>query len=180
MGPWFESVNDLEEGADVLRRRRYGRIEVQGGRLRRVVLRPYPKLISAPEILLLGGLAHRWRSGDRLWLYYNQPWRFPRFLVLSYAVSGRRTGYASLARGLAVLDQLARLKQSDAILCDVGNWRISTRAMARFGYVPHCPSPWHRHYIKRLYPSEGPDPRQRWRSVVEETCGGPVASLRWP
>lgn len=156
--PLWETVTDLSEGAEVLRRRHYGVIEVADGRLCRVLLRPVPKLISAPEILLFGGWHHRHCPGDRVRLYYNQPWRFPNFLALKYAVSSRQTTFGTLARALAVLDEIARLKGSDALLCDVGNWRISRRALARWGWVPHCPSFWHRHYIKRFYGAYPPRP----------------------
>jgi len=147
----LESVTDLSEGAAVLKRRAYGVIEVVDERFRRVVLRPWPKIVSAPEILLLGGWLHRRRPGDRLRLYYNQPRRFPNFLVLKYCLSARNTRYGTLSRALAVLDEIARLKGSDALLCDVSNWRISTKVMARWGWQPHCSSRWHRHYIKRFY-----------------------------
>ena len=156
MVPLFQTVTDPAEGADVLRRRRYGVIEVSEGRLRRIVLRPVPKIISAPEILLFGGVYHRFRSGDRLWLYYNQPWRFPNFLAAKYMVSARQTRLATVTRALVVLDEIARLKGSDAILCDVGNWRLTTKLLARWGWQPHCPSRWHRHYIKRFYGSHPP------------------------
>ena len=53
--PLFQTVTDLSGGADVLRRRAYGVIEVAGGEFRRVSLRPFPKMVSAPEIILLGG-----------------------------------------------------------------------------------------------------------------------------
>lgn len=158
MRPLFETVTDLIEGSEVLRRRPYGVIEVATGRFRGVVLRPFSKVISAPEILLFGGLFHAHRSGDRLRLYYNQPRRFRNFLVLKYVVSARQTGMGTLTRALAVLDEIARLKRSDALLCDVGNWRISTRLMGRWGWEPHCPSRWHRHYIKRFYGEYRPPP----------------------
>ncbi|MGA2065203.1 MAG: hypothetical protein ABSG86_09545 [Thermoguttaceae bacterium] len=116
-----------------------------------MLLRPWPKLASGPEIVLLGQWQHRWRRGDRIRLYYNQPRRFPNFLALKYAVSSRHTSLGSLRRALDVLDEIARLKRSDALLCDAGNWRISTRLLARWGWVPHCPSRWHRHFIKRFY-----------------------------
>jgi len=171
MTPLFEIVTDLEAEAEVLRRRRYGVIEVAGGRFRRVVLRPLPKIISAPEILLLGGAYHRYRSGDRLRLYYNQPRRFPNFLALKYVVSTRNTTMGTLTRALAALDEIARLKRSDALLCDVGNWRITTRLIGRWGWVPHCPSRWHRHYIKRLYPGDREDPQNVWQiENVAETA----------
>jgi hypothetical protein len=147
----FETISDLAQGAETLRRRRYGMIEMVEGRLRRIRLRPYPKIISAPEIVLFGRAFHNRARGDRLWLYYNQPRRFSNFLVLRYVVSAGHTSLGSLTRALDVLDYIARLKQSDALLCDAANWRISTKLMARWGWAPHCPSRWHRHYIKRFY-----------------------------
>ena len=89
--------------------------------------------------------------GDRIRLFYNQPRRFPNFLVLKYAESARNTSMGSLARALAVLDEIARLKGSDALLCDATNGRITTRLLSRWGWEPHCPSWFHRHYIKRFY-----------------------------
>lgn len=151
MAPLFETVHDLASQAELLRRRRYGVIEVAEGRLQQIQLRPFPKMVSVPGILLFGEPFHRRRSGDRIWLYYNQPWRFPGFLVLKYLVSTRQASLSSVCRVLEVLDEIARLKHSDALLCDVANWRISRRVLARWGWEPHCPSRWHRHYIKRFY-----------------------------
>ena len=50
-----------------------------------------------------------------------------------------------------VLDEVAWLKRTDALLCDVWNERISPRLLARWGWEPHKPQPWHRNYIKRFY-----------------------------
>jgi len=149
--PLFETVTDLTAGGDVLRRRSYGVIEAADGRFRQVVLRPFPALVSAPDILLIGGLAHRRRAGDRIRFYYNQPRRFPGFLVLKYAESARNTSMTTVTRALAVLDEIARLKQSDALLCDVANGRITAKLASRWGWEPHRPSWFHRHYIKRFY-----------------------------
>jgi hypothetical protein len=147
----FETVTDLHDGADLLCRRAHGAIEAAEGRFRRVVLRPFPTLISVPEILLLGGWYHRRRSGDCCRLYYDQPWRFPNFLVVKYVVSAHGTAYRTFRRVLEALDEIARLKGSDALLCELTNGRISGRMMARWGWEPHCPSRWRRHYIKRFY-----------------------------
>ena len=154
----YETITDLNAGADALRRRRYGVIEVADGRFRHVRLRPVPKIVLAPEILLLGQAYHRFRRGDRILLYYNQPRRSSNYLALKYAVSSRQTSMGTVCRALAVLDEIARLKRSDALLCDVGNWRISRALLARCGWVPHCPSRWHRHYIKRFYGTYPPRP----------------------
>jgi hypothetical protein len=151
--PLFETITNLADGAETLRRRPYGVIEVADGRFRRVLLRPFPKIVSVPGVLLMGGLRHRRRPGDSIRLYYNRPRRFPNFLVLKYAESARETSLASLARALSVLDEIARLMRSDALLCDVSNGRISSRLLGRRGWEPHCPSWFRRHYIKRFYGS---------------------------
>ncbi len=150
MTPLFETVTDLHDGADVLRRRRYGVIEMVDGRLRQIRLRPFPKLISAPEVLLLGRWIHRKRRGDRCLVFYNQPRRHDQFLAVTYAVSSRNSTLASLRQAQAVLDEIARLKGIDALLCDVATSRISERLLRRWGWEPHAPVRWHRNFIKRF------------------------------
>ena len=119
--PLFESITDLTGGSDLLRQGRYGLIEAADGQFRRVAIRPFPKLVSVPGILLIGGWRHRRQAGDRICLYYNQPRRFPNFLAIKYVESARDTSIATLTRAMAVLDLIARIKQSDALLCDVAN-----------------------------------------------------------
>ena len=53
--------------------------------------------------------------------------------------------------GLNVLDQIAQIKNADALLCDAWNSRISDRLLSRWGWQPHTKSRWHRNYIKRFY-----------------------------
>ena len=60
-------------------------------------------------------------------------------------------GRLSSLQTLAILDEIARLKQTDAIDCDAANLRISDRVLERFGWEPHRPSKWHRNFIKRFY-----------------------------
>ncbi|NQT13708.1 MAG: hypothetical protein HQ582_13225 [Planctomycetes bacterium] len=166
MAAWFETVTDLRRDAEVLRRRSYGLIEAVEGRFRRVLLRPFPKLISLPEVSLFGRWRHGSRPGDRCRLYYDQPRRFRNFLTVKYLVSSRGTTRATLHRVLDVLDEIARIKGTDAILCTLVNGRISEQVMHRYGWGRHCPSRWYRHYIKRLY---GDYPRQAgWISSVAE------------
>jgi len=167
----FETVTDLKSGAEVLRRRPYGVIEFVDGRLRHIRLRPFPRLITGPEVLLVGGTIHRHLSSDRLWLYYNQPRRCPNFLVLKYVVSTRGSSFRSLSRAMEAFDEIARLKRSDALLCDVSNWRVSNRLMTRWGWTPHCPSRWHRHYIKRRYPKVTAPDWAAWSRFCEKVSG---------
>jgi hypothetical protein len=84
-------------------------------------------------------------------LYYNQPRLHPNYLSLKYAVSSRDTSLASMLGALAVLDEIARIKRSDAILTDAANFRISDRFLRRQGYERHTQARYHRNYIKRFY-----------------------------
>jgi hypothetical protein len=149
---WFcRSVVRLVDDPTHIKRHPYGVIEVVDGQLARIVLRPLPKTISVVGVGLFGRWRHQNHRGDFLRIYYNQPRRCPNYLVLKYAESARNTSLGSLTRALAVLDEIARLKQSDALLCDASNHRITAKLLARWGWEPHCPSRFHRHFIKRFY-----------------------------
>jgi hypothetical protein len=161
--PLFETVTDLDAQADVVRRRRYGIIEMVDGRFQRMVLRPFPKYVSLFESIFWGGFCHRRIPGDRLRLFYNQPFLHPNYLSLKYAVSARDTSLASMLGVLQVLDEVARIKGSDAILMDAANLRISDRFLRREGWERHTKSRWHRNYIKRFY-GEYPVGRSSLRS----------------
>jgi hypothetical protein len=147
----FDQITDLRSQADRVRQSAHGVIEVVQGRLVRVRLRPYPKLASLPEVLVWGRLLHAYRRGDRCLLYYNQPRRCPGFLTLKYLVSNAGTSFATFRRAVAVLDQIAELKRSDAIVAEVANVRISERLLARWGWQRHLAGSRRRHYIKRFY-----------------------------
>lgn len=151
MRPWFETVTDLSAQAALVRRRRYGVIEMAGGRFRQLHLRPFPKWSTPFDYLLRSDWGHRWRPGDVCRLYYNQPVGHSNFLALKFVFSERGAALADFRGALDVLDEIARIKGTDAILCDAANARISDRLLARWGWAPHKPQRWHRNYIKRFY-----------------------------
>jgi hypothetical protein len=153
MRPLWETVTDLAAGSAVLRRRRYGVIEVADEQLVRIMLRPLPKLVTWPEARLLGRFQHALRRGNACRLYYNEPRSAPGYLALSYLVSTRGATWRTVLGALAVLDEIARIKQSDALVCDVANVRISDRLLARWGWAPLRPRWGHRNFIKRFYGS---------------------------
>jgi hypothetical protein len=134
-----------------LRARRYGVIEVADGALRCIHLRPFPKVATFWEAWLTQQWGLTRRSGNCCWMYYNQPRRYPWCLTLQYVVSGRDTTFRTCRRAVGLLDEIARLKRIDTLLCDVSNARISDRLLHRWGWEPHAPMPWHRNYVKRLY-----------------------------
>ncbi len=164
MGRFIEIATDLTADAEILRRRCFGVIDVQDGQLVSVRLRPWPKLVSIADVAW-GQWHHAHVPGDRLRLYYNQPFRCPSFLALKFAISGRHTTLATVHRALATLDDIARIKRSDALLCDAANFRLSAAMLARFGWEPHAASRWHRNYIKRFY---GEYPRL-WQPIERES-----------
>jgi hypothetical protein len=136
---------------EALRRGRYGVIETRQGRLHAIHLRSWPKIVSVLDAEWFGRRQHDGRPGDVCWLYYDQPRRFPNFLALKFVVSRRDCTFATFRRAAEVLDAVAEVKRSDAILCDAWNARISDRLLARWGWQPHKPQRWHRNYIKRFY-----------------------------
>ena len=151
MRSWFETILDPRAGREPIRRRPYGMIEVADGRLRRIVLRPFPALGSWLEMSSLGRWTHARRSGDTCRLYFNQPLGHRNYLALKYVVSTSKASFRTCRLAALVLDEIARIKRSDAILCDVANWRISDRLLARWGWEPIRPDGWRRLFIKRFY-----------------------------
>jgi len=168
MTPWFETVTHLGREADILRRRPYGVIEARAGRFERVRLRPWPKLPSLGGALVLGKLRHLWVADDRCRLFYDQPRRHPNYLAVKYIASGKGTSYQTFRCALEVLDEIARIKRTDALLCELATWRITREMMLRWGWEPHPVSRWRRHYIRRFY-GQYP-PRPTW--LEEHLAGG--------
>lgn len=165
----FDSITNLDDGRERIRARRWGVVETVGGELRAVHLRPWPKLVSLPELVPLGPRYHARGASDRCMLYYNQPRRMPNFLALKYIVSTAGTSYRTFRAALTVLDAIAELKQIDAIVCDASNFRLSDRLMARLGWEPHKPQRWHRNYIRRFY---GQYPKTGQQSVFAASVAG--------
>lgn len=149
--PFCTTIHDLHDDRDALVRGHYGVIEATSGQFRSIVLRPVPKLISWPEVWPVRMKFHARGPADRCRLYYNQPHRLPNFLALKYIVSTEGTSYATFRAALAVLDAVAAMKRTDAIVCDAANVRLSDRLMQRWGWEPHKPQRWHRNFIRRFY-----------------------------
>ncbi|MGC3970337.1 MAG: hypothetical protein QM775_24295 [Pirellulales bacterium] len=146
----FHVTVDLSADAENVRLRRYGVIETCDGRLERVVWRPFPKISTAFGIRRLAPWLRRRRRGNRCRLYFNEPRSCPGFLALRYVETTGDADYATFRRALIALEEIARVKNSDALLCDVANDKLSDRFLARLGWVPHAPMPGHRNFIKRL------------------------------
>lgn len=149
--PLFETVTDLSVGAETLRRRRYGVIETRGGALARVLLRPLPTLFAWEEVWPAGGWRHASGPPDLCRLYYNAPRSAPGYLALRYVATTPGASYKTFRAALTVLDQIAEIRGSDALVCDAANHRLSDRFLRRMGWEPHKPELWRRNYIRRFY-----------------------------
>jgi len=146
----IQSVNLVSEDAEIIRRRRYGVIKMSRGRFVSILFKPWPKVVSLPEVWLGRGF-HRLGSDDRCWLFFNEPKSCPGYLSVPYVVSSKGGTLASFHGALEVLDEVARIKRSDAIVCEVSNPGISDRLLARWGWERHVPTSRRRHFIKRFY-----------------------------
>ena len=150
----FESITDVEVGHETLKNRAYGVIEVCDQDLAAIHLRPYPKIISVAEIewsKLWKKQTSKTTARDRVLLYYNQPMLHRNFISLKYFVSNYKTSLASIAVCLSVLDYIAKIKCTDAMVAEITNKRIKDRHLAHFGWEEHMKSKRGRHWIKRFY-----------------------------
>lgn len=151
MWPCRSLLTDLETHAAEIRRVRSGAIEAAAGRLVGVELRWWPRRVSWLEQTTLGRWHHaRWQD-DRCRLYYHQPRGSDNYLAVTYLLSSRQARLATIHAALACLARVARLKASDALLCDVANSRLSGSIMARYGWELLRRGRWHRLYILRYY-----------------------------
>lgn len=153
-------VQQMTAQADRLRQRRNGRIVTENGRLDAVYGRWWPHL--GDMLNVLWDTHARTFIQDRCELYFHQPLGSPDFLTLSYVRSGPRTTLSTFYAATLVLDEIARLKQSHAIVTHVTNDRITDRLLARWGWQQHCLSWGGRHFIKRFY-GEYPEIKTCWR-----------------
>lgn len=164
---WPQTTDNLNDAADLVRRRRYGVIRVESGTFHSLTLRPWPKLISRLEIETLGRWKHA-RGGDSCRMYYNFPLSSPGFLTLAYVESTRQTSWKTLRRSVEVLDWVAEVRGASASVCELSNEKITSRVMQRVGWEPHCENLAGRHFIKRFY---GKYPRHEWLPVPSAPQG---------
>ncbi len=156
--PLFETVTDLQRQQGTVRRRRYGVLHVSDGELERLSFRPFPKLFAIQEFVAWQGWRRRHTSGDRCWVYFNQPRKFANFLAVKFVIATPQATLRTLHEMLRLLDQIAEIKGCDALLCDAANARISDRILRRYGWEAHAPSRWHRNYIRRLHQTQNEMP----------------------
>ncbi len=156
----LQSVTNVALGRQLLAARRTGRIVVDQGTLQAIYGRWWPHTGNLMQVLW--DMNFRGVQRDRCELFYHEPLSAPGFLTLSYVHSGPQTSLATFYSATLILDEIAKLKRSHAIVCQVTNDRISDRLLDRWGWQRHCPSWSGRHFIKRFY-GEYPEISPHWR-----------------
>ena len=147
----IQTIREIEPNQESLRKRPYGVIEAVNGQFVRVQLRPWPKYASLLEAHWLKSMKSKRFEKDVCRLYYNQPMGHRNYLTLSYVESSLSTNLKTFYATLNVLNQIAFIKRSDALLAEVTNQKISDRFMVRRGWERHREEKRQRHWIKRFY-----------------------------
>lgn len=148
-GIGLRPVTNIAAESGLLTQRSYGKIVVENRRLIAVHGRWWPYLGDLLQVAFDSRFPLV--REDRCELYYHVSRSSPDFLTLGYVHSGPRTSLGTLYAATLILDEIARLKRSSAIVCNVTNDRISHRLFERWNWEQHCLDWPGRHYIKRLY-----------------------------
>jgi hypothetical protein len=156
VGWGLQPITCLETQRELLRSRRSGMIVAEAGELLRIEGRWWAKRPTIWRAML--DRYYRPFHGDRCYLYYHLPRSSPGFIALDYLVSGSGTSLKTVAMALQVLDRIAEIKKSDAIVAHLSNSRVSSRLLKRLGWERHLGGAASPHVIRRFYgryPSHG-------------------------
>ncbi|MEM6469457.1 MAG: hypothetical protein AAF802_07785 [Planctomycetota bacterium] len=142
-------VTNPQERPELLKRWRCGRIVVEAGTLKHVKLRRLTGSVSMAQVWWQSRYG---RPDDELcWLDYHQPIGMPAFLTLDYIRSGRKAGYRSFLAACCVLDEIAKIRETQAIVAHVSTASLSDRLLLRLGWERHLAHWSGRHWIRRFY-----------------------------
>jgi len=139
---------DLTEDGDAIAGITRGRIVMRAGQLIAVEQHRLRSPISIAQIWWESN--HGGLRGDECLLDYHVPRGSSSFLTLDYVRSGTGTRSKTFVGACRVLDEIARLRGSDAIVAHVTNVRISERFLTRLGWERHQLQWRGRHFIRRF------------------------------
>ena len=142
------NASSIEGNTDRVRSWNYGELELSDGKLLGIYPRWWPRIGSQLEAFQDSYV--RTLPTDYCRVYYAFPRSAPGFMSVLYARSGPNTQYKTLFRAVGVMDKIAMLRDSDAIVCQAIGLRTTERLMNRWGYVRHALAVGDNHYIKRL------------------------------
>lgn len=158
----LDSVSDPRNNEDKIRRWRSGRIVMQAGKLVEIQQRFFSGTVSVAEVWLQAKFGRR--AEDRCWLDYHQPRGMPSFLTLDYIRTGTMASYNTFISAFQILDEIARIRATAAIVTHVTNRHISNRLLMRHGWERHMECWKGRHCIRRYY---GSYPKSRIHRLID-------------
>jgi hypothetical protein len=173
VGWGLQPITCLETQRELLRSRSSGMIVAEAGELLRIEGRWWAKRPTIWRVML--DRYFRPFHGDRCQLYYHLPRSSPGFIALDYLVSGSGTSLKTVAMALQVLDRIAEIRKSDAIVAHLSNSRVSSRLLKRLGWERHLGGATSPHVIRRFYgryPSHGTCVRE------DSRCAKPMIAVR--
>lgn len=156
VGWGLQPVVSLETQHELLRARSCGMIIAEAGEFLRIEGRWWAKRPTIWRAML--DRYCRPFHGDRCQLFYHLPRSSPGFIALDYLVSGSGTSLKTLGKALQVLDRIAEIRKSDAIVAHLTSSRVSSRLLKRLGWERHLGGAASPHVIRRFYgryPSHG-------------------------
>ena len=163
-GKWpvfrLDSVSDPTRGENEIRAWRCGRILMRAGKLVEIQRRLVCGNVSVAEVWWQAKFGRR--DDDCCWLDYHQPFGMPGFLTLDYIRTGTLASYRTFIGACHVLDEIARIRSSSAIVAHVTNRNISDRLLARHGWERHAEHWQGRHWIRRFYNGYPPSRLSRY------------------
>lgn len=145
------SFSQLDSNENAISRIRCGRIVMREGRLERIEQHWLRSPVSVAQVWWQAKFAAL--EGDVCCLDYHVPRGMSAFVTLDYVRSGDATRYATAIGAFQVLDEIARLRKSYAIVAHVSNSRITDRHLKRAGWERHLLDWPGRHFIRRMQPS---------------------------
>ena len=140
-------VQTVEEYAN-FKTWRYGEIELSNGSLVAIYRRWWPRIGSQWEACQDSYI--RTLPADSCRAYFAFPVRAPGYMTVLYARGGPNMQYKTIYQAVLAMDEIAKLRDSKAIVCQVISERGTERLMNRWGYVRHAAKLRDNHYIKRL------------------------------
>ncbi|WP_404309115.1 hypothetical protein [Neorhodopirellula lusitana] len=143
-----QRYHDLARDAEAIKQVRYGRIITQQGKL---VAVERHWLSSPASIAQVWWESNRGRiRGDLCHLDFHIPGGVSGFITLDYVRSGSETSYKTFLGACNVLNEVARLRNAQAIVAHITNGRISDRLLERQGWERHMLNWRGRHFIRRF------------------------------
>lgn len=143
-----QHYTDLSSHVQSIAGIQYGRIVMRAGKLVAIEEHWFRSPVSIAQVCWQFHCGRL--KGDECLLDYHIPRGLPAFITLDYIRSGTETQYKTMVGACHILNEIARIRHSHAIVAHVTNARISNRFLTRLGWQQHLEHWRGRHFIRRF------------------------------